>query len=74
MEARTIGGRTSAASHNKYNSKAYDRIAVMVPKGGKDTIKAAAERVGQSVNAYILQAVQQRMAAECKRGDDGNLL
>ena len=42
--------------------------------GGKAEIKAAADRAGQSVNAYILQAVQQRMAAEGKRGDDGNLL
>lgn len=32
--------------------------------GGKDTIKAAADAVGQSVNAYILQAVEERMQRE----------
>ena len=46
-----MGGRTSAASHNKYNAKAYDRIGLMVPKGQKDTIKAHAESQGESVNA-----------------------
>ena len=32
--------------------------------GGKDTIKAAADAAGQSVNAYILQAVEERMQRE----------
>ena len=42
--------------------------------GGKAEIKAAADRAGQSVNAYILQAVQQRMTADGKHTDDGDLL
>jgi uncharacterized protein (DUF1778 family) len=56
-----MGGRTSAASHNKYNAKAYDRISFVVPKGQKDEIKSAADAAGQSVNAYILEAVRVRM-------------
>jgi predicted HicB family RNase H-like nuclease len=32
-----------------------------VPKGVKDDIKAAADAAGQSVNAYILDAVRERM-------------
>lgn len=31
-----MGGKTSAASKYKYNSKAYDRIAVTVPKGKRE--------------------------------------
>ena len=69
-----MGGKTSAASKNKYNSKAYDRIEITPIKGGKAEIKAAADRAGQSVNAYILQAVQQRMERDKGDGDDGNLL
>ena len=34
-----MGGRTSAASHNKYNAKAYDRINLVVRKGQKEQIQ-----------------------------------
>ena len=54
-------GKTSSAVKNRYNLKAYDRINTVVPKGDKDVIKAAAEEAGQSVNAYILQAIEERM-------------
>lgn len=69
-----MGGKTSAASKNKYNSKAYDRIEITPIKGGKAEIKAAADRAGQSVNAYILQAVQQRMTADGNSTDNGGKL
>ena len=49
------------AHQNDYISKAYDRINLLVPKGDKDEIKAAADAAGQSVNAYILDAVRERM-------------
>lgn len=45
--------RTSAAVKNRYNDKAYDRIALVVPKGEKDRIKAAAEKNGESLNSLI---------------------
>ena len=56
-----MGGRTSAASHNKYNAKAYDRIGLMVQKGQKDTIKAHAESQGESVNAFVQRAIAEAM-------------
>lgn len=56
-----MGGKASAKSKNAWNSKAYDRIALFSQKGGKDDIKQAAEAAGQSLNAYILQAVDERM-------------
>jgi uncharacterized protein (DUF1778 family) len=49
------------AAQNRYILKAYDRINFAVPKGVKDEIKAAADAAGQSVNAYILDAVRERM-------------
>ena len=57
-------GKTSAASKNKYNSKAYDRIVIFLPKGKKDVVKTAADAVGQSMNAYIKQAIAERMEME----------
>lgn len=57
-------GKTSAASKNKYNAKAYDRIVIFLPKGEKDGVKAAADATGQSMNAYIKQAISERMEME----------
>ena len=31
----------------------YDRIQIVVPKGEKDAIQAAAQRTGESVNGFI---------------------
>lgn len=45
----------------KYNAKTYDRIELVVPKGHKETIKTAADRAGESVNAFINAAIQERM-------------
>lgn len=45
----------------KYNAKTYERIEIVVPIGNKDKIKAAAERAGESVNAFINAAIQERM-------------
>lgn len=52
-----MGGKTSAASKNKYIAKAYDRINLTVPKGQKDAIKAHADSMGESVNGFINRAI-----------------
>ena len=54
-------GKTSASVKNRYNAKTYDRIEVVVYKGRKGEIKAAAEAVGESLNAYITKAIDERM-------------
>lgn len=66
-----MSGKTSAAVKNLYNSKAYDRIAVIVHKGRKDIIQAAAERAGLSLNAYIVKAIERQMSEDgfSKGGD-----
>lgn len=50
------------AANNRYNAKAYDRINIAVPKGKKDEIKAAADQEGKSVNAYIIEAIDEMMS------------
>ena len=59
-----MGGKTSAAVKNRYNSKAYDRIVVVVSKGRKDIIHAAAERAGLSLSAYIVKAIDRQMSED----------
>ena len=66
-----MGGKTSAKSINKYMAKAYDRINLIVAKGDKDTIKAHAESMGESVNGFINRAIAEAMARD-KAGAPGD--
>ena len=47
-------------ANEKWNAKAYDEIKVRVPKGVKEEWQAAAAEAGQSLNAYITEAVEAR--------------
>lgn len=49
--------KTSAKVKNRYNAKAYDRIALMVPKGTKQIWRDRAEQLGLSLNAYVRECV-----------------
>lgn len=51
-------------ANNKYAAKAYDRINIAVSKGKKDIIQAHAEQQGQSVNAYINAAIDEKMCRD----------
>ncbi|MCD8051284.1 MAG: hypothetical protein LUE89_06355 [Clostridiales bacterium] len=42
--------------------KRYDRIQLVVPKGEKDKIKAAAQAANESVNSFIGHAIELAMA------------
>ena len=66
-----MGGKTSAASKNKYNAKVYDRVAVVLCKDGpqnKAAVQEAAESAGESLNAYIVGAIAQRMDKDSPQG------
>ncbi len=45
-------------ANNRYNAKVYDRISVVVPKGRKATVEAAAAQKGESVNAMVNRLLQ----------------
>lgn len=62
-------GRTSSEVKNRYNAKAYDRINFVIPKGEKEVIRQHAESRGESVNAFILRAVNLVMEKESGQGD-----
>jgi len=49
---------------NKYVKNNYDRVNVTMPKGRREIIKVAADAAGESVNAYINRAIDERMERE----------
>lgn len=61
MSIKTSGAGATAAQ-NKYISKAYDRINLLVPKGDKEQIQAAADVQGESINGYINRLIKQDMS------------
>ena len=49
---------------NRYNSKAYDRINVIVKKGQRQVIKDFAASQGKSLNRFICDAIEYQMNKE----------
>ena len=45
--------KTSSAVKQRYNEKAYDRLAVTIPKGRKATVEEHAQSKGLSVNGLV---------------------
>lgn len=43
---------------NEFKKEHYDRITVLVPKGTKARWKAAAQRRGKSLSAYVFDLVK----------------
>ena len=54
-------GKTSTASKNKYNAKAYDQIPLRVAKGKRDIYRAYAKSKGMSLNAWALSLMDKDM-------------
>lgn len=48
-------------SAKKWDAANLDRVSVAMAKGKKDEIKAAAVGAGESMNQYIITAIDQRM-------------
>ena len=44
-----------------YNEKNYDRLYPFVPKGRKAEIQAVAETQGETLNEFIVKAIDERM-------------
>ena len=50
-----------ARAARKYLSEAVDNIQLRVPKGQKELIRAYAEEHGESMNQFILRAINEAM-------------
>ena len=62
-------GKSSTRAKNKYRDKTYDRMEVTLPKGKKAIIQAHAETQGESLNAYIVEAIRQRLESDVPTED-----
>lgn len=50
---------------NKFAAEKYDRFSLMLPKGGKEVIKKAAEQSGTgSINKYVTNAVNTQLVKD----------
>lgn len=49
----------------KYVKNNYDRVVVTFPKGKRELIKEYAFSHGESMNAFIVRAVNERIEREC---------
>lgn len=45
----------------RYEAANYDKVLVRLPKGEREQIKSAADAAGESLNAYIVGAIRDRM-------------
>lgn len=49
---------------DEYNKQNYDKVQFRVPKGQKDRIKAAADKAGMSLSAFINEAIEAAIALQ----------
>lgn len=47
-----------------YNEKAYDRLAITIPKGQKAALQAFAENHGESINSFVNRAILAQMGLD----------
>ncbi len=53
--------KRKAKWQNDYIAKTYDRVNLTLPKGQKDEFKAHADDRGESLNGFILRAMNETM-------------
>ena len=58
---RDDGRNPRTVASNKYSAANYERISFFVPKGEKEKIKAAAAATGKSMNAFIYEALTEKL-------------
>ena len=54
-------GKAATRAKNKYNSKTYDSLRIIVPKGKKATLKDFAEKQGKSLNGFVNEAIDEKI-------------
>lgn len=63
----TPRGAAAARAKNKHRNANYDRAELVLPKGMKSTVQEAARRQGQSFNAYVEQAINERLQRDAEK-------
>jgi len=54
-------------ANEKYNAKAYESVTLRVKVGEKEQIQQHAEKMGESVNAFINRAIAEAMERDNAR-------
>jgi len=59
----TYTGQTDARrkASAKYLKESVEDIRIRIPKGRKDVVKAHAEKQGESLNAFVVRAIDEAM-------------
>jgi predicted HicB family RNase H-like nuclease len=60
--------KAKLAAIARYDEKKYDKFLVRVDKekGGKARIQAAAKSVGRSLNGFVTEAIEEKIARNAK--------
>lgn len=65
-EDSTMEKSEKSAYRNSWIAEKLDRVNLTMPKGKKEQIKDAADKAGLSLNAYINQAIDERMERDAE--------
>ena len=57
-------GNSQTRAKNKYNSKNYDSLRIVVAKGQKEGLQSIAKEQGASLNGYTRQALKAKIKAD----------
>ena len=57
-------GNSQTRAKNKYNSKNYDSLRIVVAKGQKEVLQSIAKEQGASLNGYTNQALKAKIKAD----------
>lgn len=61
---REDGKNPRTVASNRYQAANYDRINILTPKDYKTKVKAAADAAGVSLSAYIIEAIEEKIARD----------
>lgn len=53
-----LKGNSQTRAKNKYNSKNYDSLRIIVKKGGKAIIKQYTDKEGKSINGLVNELLE----------------
>lgn len=56
--------KSNNASIKRYKEKHYDRISVLVAKGEREKYKKFAESQGKSLNALIIESLEEKISRD----------
>ena len=59
--------KAQTRAKTKYNDKAYDRLAIRIPKGEKDLVKSWAAAAGMSLAEYVRAACYEKAGKQIKK-------